>query len=239
MLTFRDSLRKRVPWWLQFGWAERLLFAIGVHLDRLGDAAAAAVKFRFPGLYSDESMPLIGRERRIRRGRNEPASSYALRLRGWLDETGHPTRGGPYAMLAQLHAYYAPNNFPIRLVYRSGRAFDMDVDGNVTKLDVAWSPDDEPEKWARWWLIYEWPEALPPKRKYGDGIKYGEGAVYGSGLTSTETYDIRVLPREWNTAHAIGKVILLSPGATIYGYPPRTYGDGLVYGGGSTAKIGV
>jgi hypothetical protein len=237
MLTFRDSLRKKCPPWLQGGWAEKVLYAIGVMIDALVDSANAAVRIRFPGLYSDESLPLIGRERRIRRGRNEPASTYSVRLMRWLDD--HATRGGPYALLEQLHAYYADDPFPIRLVYRSGRCFDMDVDGEITMSDVVWSPDEEPECWARWWLIYQWPTSFPAARKYGDGTQYGQGRVYGSGLLSGEVADLRVIPRDWNTAHALGRLIVISPGGIVYGYPPRTYGDGATYGGGATANIGV
>lgn len=238
-MTWRDRVRLVTPPWLRNGVAAKLLYAIAMQFDALTDMVTAAVKIRFPGLYSDESLPMIGRERRIRRGRVEPSATYAKRLPRWL--TDHKTRGGPYAMLAQLFAYYDGNHFPIRLVYRSGRAFDMDVDGNVTMLDVTWNPDAVPEQWARWWLIYQLPDAIPAARKYGDpGLKYGAGATYGSGFTSTEIYDLRVVPREWNAAHAIGHLVLIHlNGGAVYGIPPHKYGEpGLVYGaGGGSTKI--
>lgn len=238
VITFRDTIRKISPPWLSTGVAGKLLFAIASQWDALLDMAVATNEIGFPGVYSDESLPMLGRERRIRRGRIEGTAGYAVRLTRWL--TDHKTRGGPYALLAQLFAYYDGNHFPMRLVYRSGRAFDMDVDGNVTMLDVTWDPDAEPEKWARWWLIYQWPTAVPPVRTYDEpGLTYDDGSTYDSGLTVTEVYDILVVPREWNAAHALGTVLLINGGA-VYDYPPVLYDDpGLVYDGGATAAIGV
>jgi hypothetical protein len=207
MLTFRDSLRRICPSWLRGGVAGKVMYAIGVHLDVLFVFAEAAIKSRFPSLYADDSLPPIGRERRIRRGRNEPAQTYAVRLGRWLDD--HATRGGPYALLAQVHAYYAALPFAVRLVYRSGRAFDKDPTGNVTMLDVVWEPDAHPERWARWWLIYEWPQVIGPPRVIGTpGLLIGGDWVLGSDLTQTEANDIRAIPVEWNAAHAIGRIIL-------------------------------
>jgi hypothetical protein len=237
--TWRDTIRQVSPPWLRTGVAEKLLYAIAIQFDALTDAAVAAVKIRFPGLYSDESLPLIGRERRISRGRVEPSPTYAARLVRWW--TDHKTRGNPYAMLAQLHAYYAPNNFPVRLVYRSGRAFDMDTAGNVTMSDVTWNPDTQPEKWARWWLIFDWPTELPAKRKWGDtGLKWGVGGhVWGSGLTAQDVRDLRLVPKEWNAAHPQGQLIL-KHGGTIWGAPGLKWGaTGLKWGGGMSVRLSV
>lgn len=225
--TFRDSLRAKSPPWLQRGNAEKILYAIAIQLDALGDAVVAGVKARFPGLYTAESLPLIGRDRRIRRGRDETNETYATRLLRWLDD--HPRRGGPYAMLAQLFAHYATAPFRIDLVYRSGRRFIMDTDGNVTRSDTG---DADNEDWPQWTLYYftAFGATVP---KWGDsGRKWGDGKVWGSTLTPEQVTDLRLVPREWNAAHPIGIIVLLGDSGQLWGYPQNTWGaPGLKWGG--------
>lgn len=237
LLTFRDSLRRICPPWLKGGVAEKLLFAIGMHLDAFGDAVTFGVKLRLGNVYTNESLSLIGRERRIRRGRLESDDVYATRLARWLDDHRH--RGGPYAMLAQLNAHYTPSAFEIDLVYFSGRAYEMDVDGNVLWRDVDWTPDENAAKWARWWLFYHWPTPVGPDGVWGDGAVWGDGGVWGSDLTVQEVADIRAIPREWNAAHAFGKVVLLADNTELWGYPDGTWGEpGGVWGSPAQLDIG-
>jgi hypothetical protein len=195
--TFRDRIRQLSPPWLQHGNNEKFLYAMAVQLDAFSDALTAAVKSRFPNLYSDESLPLIGRERRIARGPAEASETYAVRLTRWLDD--HRRRGGPYAMLAQLHAYFAPNNFPIDLVYRNGRTYQMDVDGNVARTETAWSPDTHPDQWARWWLFF-YTDAYPSP-------------------TAQQIAELKVVPHDWNAAHCFGYIIVFPSTAELWDWP--------------------
>lgn len=195
--TFRDRIRQISPPWLQNGLAQKILYSFGVHVDAFGDGLVAGVKLRFPGLYTNETLPHIGRERRIRRGRAEADANYASRLTRWLVD--HQRRGGPYALLAQLYAHYAPNNFPIELVYRSGRRYSMDVNGVVTRDDIIWSPDANPTQWARWWLFYLTDQFGTP--------------------TAEEIEDIKLIPREWNAAHCLGYVVLFPAGGELIDFP--------------------
>jgi len=197
------------PPWLQHGWAEKLLYAYGAQIDAFADALVAGVKMRFPNLYSAESLPLIGRERRISRGLLEDDATYAARLTRWLDD--HRRRGGPYAMLAQLHAYYSPNTFPIQLIYRSGRRYSMDAAGVVVRDDIPWHPDGLPAKWARWWLIFNSDTYVPP-------------------LSAQDAADLALIPTEWNAAHCTGIVIVLPSNGELWDYPlGHTWNEGGVW----------
>lgn len=238
LITFRDTIKKLVPWWLRRGVAEKILYAIAVQWDALMDALVAGVMMRFPGAYSPESLPLLSRERRILRGRNESDEVHANRLKFWLDD--HALRGGPYGLLGQLRGHFAAAPFPIQLVYYSGRRFSMDVDGVVTRDDIDWSPDANAAKWARWWLFYEWPTPIADDGLWGDAGTYGDGGVWGSGLTVAEVTDLKAVPREWNAAHAIGRLVLLPPGAELWGYPEGTWGDGeATWGEAAPIQIGI
>lgn len=235
-LTFRDTIKKISPPWLQNGLAEKILYTFGAHLDTFGDALVAGVKMRFPGLYTNESLAIVGRERRIRRGRTEDDSVYATRLLRWLGD--HRRRGGPYALLLQLFAHFAPANFTIQLIYRSGRRYTMDVNGAITRDDIAFNPDSTPTRWAQWWLIYTWPDGLQ-NEIWGSSGNWGPDHVWGSNLTPQDVTDLRLIPNEWNNAHCFGHIILLSGDARLWGYPPHVWGGPHVWGSGAVVELAV
>jgi hypothetical protein len=223
-----------------------LLFAIGVHVDAFADALVAGVKQRFPGMYSPDALALLGRERRIRRGRNETDVVYASRLLRWLGD--HRWRGGPYALLAQLHAYFAPDNFPIDLLYYPtallgpgvARRYSMGADGVVERDSVPWIPDDDSAHWARWWLIYHWPDAITGDGTWADAGLWETLGVWDSSLTPEEVETLRLVPAEWNAAHAFGYLVLLPEGVELWDYPLGTWDEpGGIWGdvGGAGAAL--
>jgi hypothetical protein len=236
--TFRDMLRLKSPMWLQRGLGEKILYAIGLHMDGFGEALVQGVKARFPGVGNPEALALIGRERRIRRGREESDQAYVARLQRWLDD--HRTRGGPYALLSQLYAHYTPNQFQIDLVYASGRRFRLLTSGEIAR-DDAWSA--VVEQWARWTLFYSWPVTPSPSVvHWGDvGRTWGDGKVWGSSLTVSEVTDLRLIPREWIAAHAIGEIVLLTPDVLLWGYPDSNEwgGPGLTWGSEQPVRLSV
>lgn len=233
LLTFRDTIREKAPPWLREGLGGALLWAIGLHMDAFADALVAGVKLRFPGLYSNESLPLLGRDRRIRRGRAEADEIYATRLRRWIDD--HRTRGGPFAMLAQLAAHYASAPMEIHLVYRSGRRFVMTEGGTVTIDDL---PLTNVQDWAKWTLYFFWPTG-PAVETWGTG-DWGGARVWGSNLTPNEIVDMRLVPKEWNAAHCFGRIVLLTPEAKLWGYPVTTWGaPGLEWGAATAVRFSV
>lgn len=192
LLTYRDTLRAICVPWLQNGIAQRVLYAISVQIDAAGDALLAGVKMRFPNLYAAESLSLIGRERRIRRGLVEADDAYANRLLVWRET--HRRRGGAYAMLAQLYIHYAPNAFPIVLAYRSGAQYELHPeDGSVTRVV---SPTANQAEWAYWTMIYFTTDASVPNAP-----------------------DLATIPREWIAAHCFGRIVVAPPGAELWDYP--------------------
>jgi hypothetical protein len=211
---FVDAIREVSPPWLRGGLGGHILGAVAEQLDELTDRLLAGIRLRYPGLYGVESLAYIGRERRIRRGRLESDEVYTSRLGRWLDD--HRRRGGPYALLAQLHAHYAPAAFPIVLRYASGRRYQMDVDGAIARDVDAWAvPGGATPRWARWWLFYAWPDPISDDGTWGDAGTWGDGGVWGSDLSPDEVRDLRLVPREWGAAHATGRIVLESPTMTV------------------------
>lgn len=200
--TYRDKLRAISVPWLQNGLAEKLLYAIGIQLDAAADGATAALKLRFPGLYSFDTLALIGKERRIVRGRFESDADYAERLRGWLD--AHRYRGNPYSLLAQIYEYFRPGNFTVHLRYHSGAYYTMSGgDGSVERFDQYVTDN---ENYTRLALLY-----------------------YTSGdIRPTDVDIVAAAPREWLAAHALGEVIVLPIEGTswLWDWPPdRLWND--------------
>jgi hypothetical protein len=237
IFRFRDAIRELSPWWLRQGIALRFLYTIGLHLDTLVRMAQEAVRRRFPGLDSDDSIPLIGRERRITRGRAEPTAIYASRLARWL--TDHRLRGGPYAMLAQLYAHFAAAPFAIELRYYSGRRFEMDTAGAIVRGDVAWLPDARSDNPCRWWLFYDWPTVVFDDGGWGDVGTWGDGGTWGTNLSVEEVEDIRIVPRQWNAGHITKGRIVLSEGSTELWGAPGDWGDPGWWGAENYAAIDV
>jgi hypothetical protein len=194
VVTFRDTIRRISPPWLRNGEAEKLMYALGIHADIVADSLVEAVKRRLPrpgfgNLW--DTLPQLGRERRIVRGQTESDEAYANRLARWLPD--HRRRGNPYAMLEQIYGYFTGNHFPIDLVAQNGVRHKMDTSGNIVRDVYNWGHFTPREDWAKWWLIY---------------------------YTDTADYDddwLRV-PREWNAAHCIGTLVVLGNGR-LWNYP--------------------
>jgi hypothetical protein len=218
--TWRDTLRQIVPVWLRGKNLGGVLFAVGSIVDTMNDALVGSVKARFPGKYGTEPYGIIGRERRIRRGRTEPDATYQQRLVGWLD--AHALRGGPIALLQQLWQHYAPNNFAIELVYANGRRFSLAVDGSITWDDVG---DFHTAEWAHWTLYFHWPDPVHTDGVWDDAGTWDDGGVWDSDLTPQEVTDLRLIPREWNAAHCFGNVVLLNSSIELWDYPVGTWDD--------------
>lgn len=199
--TYRDLVRRLSPTWLQTGRGQALMYSIAAQIDTLGDLLIGGIKLRFPGVYSYDSLPYLSRDRRIRRGRNEASATFATRLQRWL--TDHRRRGSGVALLQQLFIHYAPDNFPIDLVYQNGRRYRMDTSGNITRDMITVLPNAQ---WARWTLYYFTDQFPDP-------------------LTDDDRADLLLIPKEWIAAHAIGKILLMRTGSELWDYhvPPRTW----------------
>lgn len=238
LITFRDNLLRTVPRWLRKGAAGpgiagRVMYAMGVQVDGVAAALVEGTKRRFPGLDGQyDTLPLIGAERRIARGPYETDQGYAARLIPWLDD--HATRGGPYAMLAQLHGFWS-GAFEIALVYRTGKRFSLHTDGTITRDFISpwasYGTNADGKQLCKWKLFFAWPGPLSNDGLWGslgssgDG-HWGDGGIWGSSLTPTQVQNILLVPTEWNCAHAHGSVSLLPP--TVWADTSHWQDPGLV-----------
>jgi hypothetical protein len=246
---FEAQVARISPPWLSRRVGRAIMRALGRQIDVQAQRVGDGVRARFPGLAPDDALAFIGHDRLIPRGPLEPATSYARRLRIWL--ASHRSRGGPYAMLAQLFAFWVDTlNVPIDLIYQTGRRYQMDVDGAVVRDDLTWSTglffDGEP-KWERIWLFFyvdTLTEALtdefgnPITDEHGDPITVD--VLLGDALPDEWVEMFSLVPRTWTAAHIERTtIVLLRSDARLWGYPRpvRKWGDGWKWGTPKSIRI--
>jgi hypothetical protein len=124
MASFLQRLEQIVPpAWAPYYDRFAGLFLLG--LDAMEQAVLQGVYARLPGYPVDDlgnpredALALLGRDRRIYRGPNEPALDYARRLVGWADTWA--TAGSVRTLLEQVYALGAPKYTTVRLVTDAG-----------------------------------------------------------------------------------------------------------------------
>ena len=228
---FQSRILNGVPPWLRRLVGARLLKGIATPIDDVAARTANGASMRFPNADRPDALQLIGAERRIRRGPEESATTYARRLLGWWD--AHRTRGGPYALLGQLYAYFFDFlNVQIEVVYNtSGRRYSMDVDGAVVRDAISWDGDGS-GNWARFWVFIHAPATIPIgtspiETDGGDVLVTDDGdtitadvSIAPDELTAEQQEIFLAIPREWSAAH-IDKiyVVLLWGAGELWDYP--------------------
>lgn len=166
-MNLRDFIRAIAPpFLLEDGW-EEYIYNLGLAADALLEKVAQGVSARVP-TYGDESaLPLIGDDRSIPSGLNEPGSSYALRLKRAL--TDWQRAGSARARMGQVLGYLFTPRARIRTVTNSSRWETYEEGADITKAPAVsrglanWSWDDATvlpwppvpliRQWIRIWTV--------------------------------------------------------------------------------------
>lgn len=234
-LLFTTALRRVMPPWLQRTVGGKLLDAIGEQIEVLVERTALSVKLRFPGhdeaAIDEDALAYIGRDRRIRRGPEEDAATYARRLRLWW--LTHQTRGNAYALLRQLYAYTV-DWLPVRMdvVNHNGGRRWIDEDGVITADSITWGAGGTDEGWAHVWVFFYLPDTISLGFDFlvdddGDFLVDDDGnfliadrTISPSEITADESAIFTAVPREWSAAHIpFITVVLLYEDRRLWNYP--------------------
>ena len=237
-LLFSAALVRAMPPWLQRVVGAPVMRGLADPLDVLVERSVAAVKARFPNATDEATLARIGRERRIRQGLGESAATYAARILPWLD--AHRTRGGAYALLHQLDAYFQDwLNVRMDVVDYQGNRHWIDAaavvaDSVITRDTITWG-GDATGKWARFWLFFYLPADTIPSPISGaylvtdDGTfrvtdtgasLVTDGELTASALSSDEIEMFTCIAREWSAAHVDQILVVLLWGyRRLWGYP--------------------
>lgn len=219
---FRDTIRQVSPRWLRSGLAEKILYAVFVHADLIGQGTVDGVAQRFPDAAFPDALSLLSADRRINRGPSEGASVFAARLKRWLDD--HRVRGGPYPLLHQTGLFWN-NAFDLVLIYTSGRKFTRDTSGTITRGELA-SGDvsGSADGWPNWWLVFTGLEGAEDGLWQDPGT-WSDGGTWDTELSVETVENLRTVPRNWNAAHAIGHLLLMSGSSELWDYPEGTWDE--------------
>lgn len=206
MRLARNIFYRLAPRWLTSDDGEKVLFSVGTIMDALEERVLLGLLARFPSYAPPDALTRIGRDRRIIRGINEPAATYAARLLPWLDD--HRVRGNPWALMRQLRGYCGVA-MRIRTVDKRGNWYTHDTDGTLSyRLNQGnWNWADEPSTaFSRFWVIL-YPSASlwtasPPwgDPALWDGAWGTPGYTWGTTATPDQIKSIRSIIREWKPA---------------------------------------
>lgn len=233
-LSAVGAIRRLTPPWLRRTVGAQVMEGIAEVVDDTAERFVQGVKLRFPGVpprpIDADALALTGRERRIRRGPLEPEATYAARLPSWWD--AHRTRGGPYALLEQLFAYWR-DALGVRMdvVYHSGTRRWIDPAGVITRDAITWGADGS-SNWARIWVFFHLGDVLdtvdvtdhlgdPILDDGDDPILARTGSlIVGGAVSDEDAENFKAIPREWSAAHVQRTTIVLLWGeARLWGYP--------------------
>lgn len=232
--TFRDMIRRITPGWLsgapsgldttKLGYVgSRYLYSIGAQFDIMGDAVVEGIRKRFPlgqKVLDASALAATGRDRSISRGPNEPLSSYATRLVGWIDDM--KTMGSAVTMLRQIQGYLTPDNTRIRYVNDRGFWITLETDGSVSYVTsplVAsfgnwdWDHLYSPTVFSRFWIIIYCNGGKPfdVGPRWGDpGVVYSNSRTWGTTATPDQVKGIRAIVQDWKAAHSWCQNIIIA-----------------------------
>jgi hypothetical protein len=237
-----DKLEDALPGWMNelTHWRD-LMGSIAAVFDAMIEGLFEGRAAGMPGQYqgdplafpSVDALPLIGRDRRIVRGFNEPYWAYALRLRRWRQ--AHEKAGTGFGLLEQLRGVLSPTPPRVRVVSSVGTWFSVEADGTkkfhahdepgfqiapdgttsiINTPAHPWDFDGSGDTHKIWVIIYA--PTLPPldddEGTWGDGTSFwgDKDGTWGSSATPQFVELIRGIIKEWTPVGVICPYIIIA-----------------------------
>ena len=224
-LRFRDAIRAYVPKWLADRGQSvrtatvgfRVLWTMVAALDCAEDVLVQGLKAAWPGVGTPTALQWIGQSRGIIRGQGESDSDYAARLVPWLDRWRRA--GSQDAIAVALHEYLTGRP-RVRVVNRHGHMVTCELDGTLTRANVAWdwdgvtNPENATHWWDQWIIIYPTPWAVDG---VWDGVEVWGGPLgFGHDVPREDFDAVLGLVRQWKSAHSFVRAIVWSYNGTLF-----------------------
>ena len=211
-MAIRENLEQLSPPWLQGDVGVRLIYVIGLHVDRLVEKMFQAQIAHQPGLGTPTALPALGQARLMPRGSTETDTEYAKRLRGSWDAWGYAgsNRGVLSTTLGSLLdlrpdalivSRTPDNSAAVWDSYFSGDDFVNDAPSHYVGLD--WNWDGATNWWRCFLVIYSVsPNASwTPDGTWGSGGYWGDGGAWGCNETNQLASAINASLKNWRAAH--------------------------------------
>jgi len=238
-LGIRDLVQAISPTWLAgiqgvaAGVGQRLLYDFGLMSDVVLEKLNQGVKARMPTECDPSALALIGADRSIPQGPNEPDNSYRVRLRRSF-ETWQKA-GSDQSVLIQLLGYLSPNTPQVTIVndtstWQTYRANADPASAPFTVKSNNWTWDYRTQQknwWQEWVIFYSATGPWTNEGTWGDGQLWGDGGTWGSTATEQDVTAIRQqIVKLWKGAHASVQWIIVSFDTTLFD-PAQSAGGGV------------
>lgn len=220
-MGLRDAVKALSPSWLQDGVGEKYLYNFGLGADAVLEKLNQGMRLHIPGFGDPSALPLIGNDRLIPQGPNEPAASYAKRLQGAY--AAWQLAGTATSILRQILGYVTPATPTVRTVSDSSIWDSYDAGADTTKppahvqapLNWVW---DGLIAWWRAWIIIDSSTGSPwpvPTATYGGSKRWGDGTCWGFGGPAGAAQTLASIVKLWKPAHCWVPYILVIYDATL------------------------
>lgn len=235
-MSFVSAMIDSCPPWLRRRFGRGVVGGIGDSIDVLFQRAVSALRLRFPDASAPAALAAIGAERQIAWGPGEESTTYAARLRTWLDS--HRTRGGAFSLLTQLHLYFRSSlEVPMEVVGNSGVRHLVDAEGQTSRDELVGFGGDGSDSWARLWIMVHLESAFLPMPVVKAS---GEPVLAADGMPLVDLVDVFSLGPEhrsrllqvvsdWLAAHVeCAHVVLFHSGLELWDYAaPERAGESI------------
>lgn len=243
----RDNIKAISPPWLQDGYAEKKLYVAGLMNDLVLEKWSQGVQARRSTDCDPTALPLIGDDRVMPQGPNEPVANYRLRLQRAFETW--KIAGSARSIMGQVLAYVLPSTPMVRVVKNA--LIGLFSQRNIWDTYVAGSDPTQPPahqltdyhfdwdgltraaavRWRVWLIIYSLAGSpWPTEGTWGDGDLWGDfSKSWGIGTPATTFDAIRALLKQWRSAGSwfipAGGIIVAFNGSEFD--PDHTSGGGV------------
>jgi hypothetical protein len=191
-MAIRENLQELSPEWLQNEVGVRVVYVIGLHVDRLVEKMFEAQIAHMPGLGTPTALPALGAARLIPQGATETDAEYAGRLRYSWDAWGFAgSDRGVLATVLGVLLDLRPDALAVSQTpdgstavwneYLSGDEFnDVTLAGapaHVVDLDWDWDGIV-----GVWWRVFVVIYSVAPNAPWTAPLTWGSGGLWGSGM---------------------------------------------------------
>jgi hypothetical protein len=241
--SFRQLHKSLVPRWLSEGEGELVGYALDLILDAFVERMRLGHLVCFPQQDANgtpgpaDAAIALGRDRRVVRGINESASSYAVRLKSWLVD--RRTAGNPYTLMRQLAAYVGPSEgASFRTVDVRGNWYSRSASGVETASlgTLNWNWDGNLSQWSRFWVIIYPGTQWTTEGAWGTGTWGDTSGTIGTTITPEQATTLRAIVADWKPAGTSQNIVIATNAASFSPASPEpngTWGKWYRYSGGT------
>jgi len=237
----RDALKSIVPIWLanraQKNVGFRVLYVAALLCDVLWSYAVAGIYTWFPGyaigatnlsVDQESGLEMTGRSRGYPRGIGEASTTYAARMRVWLDDW--KDAAATVIVLKMIRGFLGGTP-RLRMIDRSGNWTTLETNGTITRTVAAWNWDgvSNPERAGMWsdvWIVV-YPDQFGQRPGTLGGLTGDDGLGLGMLIRHADADTLRGILQLWKGAHTFLRAVIFTTDATLFDPSnPSTCPDG-------------